>query len=124
MYVTVYFIFLLAPFLWLCIIRCNILTWPQTLTGPEFGKEFRSGLVTDVIDGVLALTRAFGLVYGAIDIIRSPEGRHVFLEINPAGEFQWIEATVGYPVSGALADIILGRVVVDRPPPALLPSSR
>src|SRR6185503_2961305 len=36
---------------------------------------------------LLALMDALGLNYGAADLIVTPEGRHVFLEVNPAGEF-------------------------------------
>jgi glutathione synthase/RimK-type ligase-like ATP-grasp enzyme len=50
----------------------------------------------------------FVLNYGAIDIIVTPDGRHVFLEINPVGEFFWLERRPGLPVSDAIADVLLG----------------
>ena len=50
-----------------------------------------------------------GLVFGAVDLIRTPAGEHVFLEVNPVGEFFWLERYAGLPVSDALADILLGR---------------
>ena len=49
-----------------------------------------------------------GLNYGACDFIVTPEGRHVFLEVNPAGEFFWLEKHPGLPIAGALADVLLG----------------
>lgn len=58
--------------------------------------------------GLLELMNAFGLNYGAIDVIVTPEGRHVFLEVNPSGEFFWLERENGFPVSEALADVLLG----------------
>ena len=45
-----------------------------------------------------------GLVYGAIDLRRTPEGEHVFLEINTAGEFLFVEERTGQPIARAVAD--------------------
>ena len=58
--------------------------------------------------GLLALMDYFGLNYGAADFILTPDGRHVFLELNPSGEFFWLEDGAGLPISGALADVLLG----------------
>jgi hypothetical protein len=38
-----------------------------------------------------ALLRRMGLVFGCIDVIVTPEGEHVFLEINQMGQFLWVE---------------------------------
>ena len=51
-----------------------------------------------------------GLNYGAIDLIRTPDGRYVFLEVNPAGEFSWLTVWPGFPLAEAFADTLLGRV--------------
>ena len=40
---------------------------------------------------LLALMDFYGLNYGAADFILTPDGRHVFLELNPSGEFFWLE---------------------------------
>ncbi len=53
-----------------------------------------------------AFMKEFGLVYGAFDFIVTPEGRHVFLEINPAGQYMWIESKLGLPITAALADAL------------------
>jgi glutathione synthase/RimK-type ligase-like ATP-grasp enzyme len=65
---------------------------------------------------LLALMDALGLNYGAADFIVTPEGRHVFLEVNPAGEFFWLERENGLPISAALADVLLGRAARREPP--------
>jgi glutathione synthase/RimK-type ligase-like ATP-grasp enzyme len=57
---------------------------------------------------LLALLDYFGLNYGAADFILTPDGRHVFLELNPSGEFFWLEHGPGLDISGALADVLLG----------------
>lgn len=53
------------------------------------------------------LTARLGLCYGAIDLVLTPDGRYVFLEINPAGQFQWIEQATGLPISDAICDLLL-----------------
>ena len=50
----------------------------------------------------------FGLQYGAFDVILTPDGRYVFLELNPTGEFFWLDGIVGLPISKAIADVLLG----------------
>jgi glutathione synthase/RimK-type ligase-like ATP-grasp enzyme len=58
---------------------------------------------------VLRLMDALRLNYGALDFIVTPEGRHVFLEVNPAGEFMWLMQHPGLPIAEALADVLAGR---------------
>jgi len=58
---------------------------------------------------VLRLMDALGLNYGAFDFVVTPEGRHVFLEVNPSGEFMWLMTHPGLPVDEALADVLCGR---------------
>lgn len=45
----------------------------------------------------------FGLVYGAIDLRLTSEGEHVFLEVNPAGEFLFVEHRAGLPITDAVS---------------------
>ena len=44
-----------------------------------------------------------GLRFGAIDMIVTPAGGHVFLEINPTGEWGMLERDLGHPISSAIA---------------------
>jgi len=58
---------------------------------------------------LLELMNCFGLNYGAVDMIVTPDNKHVFLEINPAGEFFWLELhKPKFPISRAIADVLLG----------------
>lgn len=67
-------------------------------------------LPRDVEAGLLKLMDVFALNYGAIDALVTPEGRHVFLELNPAGEFSWLErGGPEFPISEAIADVTIGR---------------
>jgi hypothetical protein len=55
----------------------------------------------------LRLMKALGLVYGAIDLIVTPRQEHVFLEVNPAGQFLWIESAVGLPLLDAMSELLI-----------------
>jgi glutathione synthase/RimK-type ligase-like ATP-grasp enzyme len=65
-------------------------------------------LPVEVEDKLLRLMNYFSLNYGAIDIILTPDGKHVFLELNPSGEFFWLERSPGLPISEAIADLLTG----------------
>jgi glutathione synthase/RimK-type ligase-like ATP-grasp enzyme len=54
-----------------------------------------------------SLVRALGLAYGAIDLIVTPEQEYVFLEVNPTGQFLWIDVEAGLPVLDALAEMLI-----------------
>ncbi|HKT91401.1 MAG TPA: hypothetical protein VJS18_04420 [Paraburkholderia sp.] len=64
-------------------------------------------LPPEVENGLLKLMHALGLNYGAADFILTPDGRHCFLEVNPVGEFFWLEKHPGLPLSGAIADLLV-----------------
>lgn len=66
-------------------------------------------LPDDVGRRLVALARRLGLVFGAADFIVAPDGRHVFLEINPAGEWGMLERDLGLPISEAIADELVKR---------------
>lgn len=65
-----------------------------------------------VADRCVAITTALGLRYGAIDLIRTPDDRYVFLEINPNGQYLWIELETGLPISRAICQALSRRVRV------------
>ncbi|MBO3747476.1 ATP-dependent carboxylate-amine ligase [Streptosporangiaceae bacterium NEAU-GS5] len=50
------------------------------------------------------LVRALGLSFGAIDLIRTPAGDYVFLELNVNGQWAFVEIFAGLPISDAIAD--------------------
>jgi glutathione synthase/RimK-type ligase-like ATP-grasp enzyme len=70
---------------------------------------------------VLGLMDALGLNYGAFDFIVTPEGRHVFLEVNPSGEFMWLLKYPGLPIDEALADVLTGNGVRRSAAPVISP---
>jgi glutathione synthase/RimK-type ligase-like ATP-grasp enzyme len=64
-------------------------------------------LPVEVEGRMLELMRRLGLNYGAADLILAPDGRHVFLEVNPVGEFFWLEKHTGLPISSAIAELLV-----------------
>jgi glutathione synthase/RimK-type ligase-like ATP-grasp enzyme len=60
--------------------------------------------------GVHELMRRLGLVFGCLDFIVTPDGRHVFLEVNPMGQFLWVEhANPSLRVLGPFCEFLLAR---------------
>ena len=57
--------------------------------------------------GLAALMARLGLRQGAIDMIVTPSGEHVFLEVNPHGEWGMLERDLGLPIGEAIADALL-----------------
>jgi hypothetical protein len=55
----------------------------------------------------LAMVERLGLRFGAIDMIVTPDDRYVFLEINPNGQWMWIEEETGLPISDAICDVLV-----------------
>jgi hypothetical protein len=53
------------------------------------------------------LVERLGLCYGALDLILTPDGRYVFLEINPNGQYLWIEQETGLPITAAMGDLLI-----------------
>jgi glutathione synthase/RimK-type ligase-like ATP-grasp enzyme len=46
---------------------------------------------TEVERACKALLRRLGIVFACLDMIVTPEGEHVFLEVNEMGQFLWVE---------------------------------
>lgn len=61
-------------------------------------------LPANVEAACLRLLDYFGLRYGAIDLVLTPEGEYVFLELNPVGQWGFIQDLTGMPIAQALAE--------------------
>jgi len=55
----------------------------------------------------IELVRYLGLEFGAIDMIKTPDGQYVFIEINPNGQWLWIEEFTGLPIAAAIAQALI-----------------
>jgi glutathione synthase/RimK-type ligase-like ATP-grasp enzyme len=63
-------------------------------------------LPEEVQKSCVKITKHYGLEFGAIDLVLTPEGKYIFLEINPNGQWAWIEVLTGLPISDAIAELL------------------
>lgn len=91
--------------------------WSQA--NPETKVDWRHGSRTDLKHELIELpadisykcieiTQALGLTFGAIDLICDSHNKFWFLEINPNGQWAWIENLTGAPISKAIVKELQG----------------
>lgn len=81
--------------------------------GTDYDVDFRVSMAdattgaTELPDAVVKSLRLLmdrlGIVYGAVDLRRTDDDEYVFLEVNPAGEFLFVEHNTGFPITEAVA---------------------
>jgi len=88
----------------------------QAETRVDWRRGSRPDLVHEAIElpsalaGQLrALMHRLGLRFAAVDLVRDPDGRFWFLEINPNGQWAWIERRTGLPIAAAIVDALEAR---------------
>lgn len=59
-----------------------------------------------ILKSLLELQRRLGLDYGAIDMRRTPAGEYFFFEVNPAGQWLFVEQKTGLEISQAVTDFL------------------
>lgn len=64
-------------------------------------------LPVGVSDRCQELVAHYGLQFGAIDLARRPDGSYVFFELNPNGQWAWVEQRTGLPIRQRLADLLI-----------------
>lgn len=64
-------------------------------------------LPDNVTKRLRALMQSLEIVYGAVDLRRTADGRYIFLEVNPAGEWRFVEERTAQPITAAMADLLL-----------------
>lgn len=52
------------------------------------------------------LTKKLGLNFSAIDLVLDKNGNYYFLEINPNGQWAWIEKQLGYNISQEITNLL------------------
>lgn len=66
-------------------------------------------LPSDLEQKLIIYVKRLGLNFGAIDMILTPSGKYVFLEINPNGQWGWIEDLTGFPISESIIDLLISK---------------
>jgi hypothetical protein len=70
---------------------------------PHFAHSLPSQIELQCVQ----LVKKLGLCYGAIDMVLTPDGRYVFLEINPNGQYLWLEDEAELPISESICDFLM-----------------
>jgi len=65
-------------------------------------------LDNNIAEKCLLMNQQLGLNFGAYDFAYSKEGEYVFLEINPNGQWGFVEEKTGLPLSQAMAELLTG----------------
>jgi len=77
---------------------------------PDIVVEYSASKVgEDIQNTCRAMLKKLGLLYGAFDFVRTPDDNIVFLEINPTGEWAWLEDRLGFPMREAFIQLFFGR---------------
>jgi hypothetical protein len=63
-------------------------------------------LPDDVSDALLLVMEGLGLSFATVDLKLTPANEYVFFEVNPQGQFLYIEILTEQPISAAVADFL------------------
>ena len=79
--------------------------WRQLDPDPEI---YRVHILPPEVEArCIRLVRQLHLSYGALDVIVTPDGEYVFIEINPNGQWAWIEEYTHLPIAEAITDYLV-----------------
>ena len=91
----------------------------------DYPIDFRMGIGQALVEpttlpesieqNLLKMMARLEIVYGAFDLRVTPDGVHVFLEVNTAGEFLFVEDRTGLPITAAIAGWLSGRDRTETP---------
>jgi glutathione synthase/RimK-type ligase-like ATP-grasp enzyme len=65
-------------------------------------------LPRETSEQLIQLLRRLGLQYGCIDLRQQADGEYVFFEVNPSGQFLFVEIDTAQPITRAMADMLVG----------------
>lgn len=76
----------------------------------DYSVPMSKVVLPDEIAGkCLNVLRALGLNYGAFDFCLDKNSRYVFLEVNPAGQYLWLEERTQQNISEEIALLLAGK---------------
>ena len=70
--------------------------------------HYKHNLPDDIKNKLLRIIKRYNLLYGAFDLIVTPEDEYVYLELNPDGIYDWVEVMTGTEISKAIAEELIG----------------
>lgn len=78
----------------------------QTDWRKEKNPFFEYDLPKNVENKCIQLLKELNISFGAIDLIKDKNGNYIFLEINPNGQWAWIEMETGLKISQAIINYL------------------
>lgn len=61
----------------------------------------------DIENKLLYLMKKLALSFGAIDLILNENGEYIFLEVNPGGQWLWLERILNFSISEEIANWLI-----------------
>lgn len=65
-------------------------------------------LPESVESSLLAMTERLGLSFAAADFVVTADDQHYFIDLNPSGQWGWIQEATGLPIAAAIAAHLMG----------------
>lgn len=74
--------------------------------GESIPRHTQFKLPSNIAKKCVELVSRLNLKFGAIDLVKDIKGNYIFLEINPNGQWAWIENQIGYNISGEIVNLL------------------
>jgi hypothetical protein len=76
---------------------------------PEVSVDYSEGRLSSEVQAICrAMLEKLGLRYGAFDFVRTLQNDLIFLEVNPTGEWAWLEDRLGFRMRDAFIQLFFG----------------
>jgi hypothetical protein len=96
------------------VFACEIQTEPGTVENIDWRIESVEDLPHRLVKLPLKVSKSLkrmlslmSMNFGAFDLIRDEAGTYYFIEVNPNGQYYWIELLTGAPLSDAMTSLII-----------------
>lgn len=64
-------------------------------------------LPNEIHEKLILLVERLGLHYATVDFVITPDDDYIFLEINPSGQYEWLENKIGQNITGLICDKLI-----------------
>lgn len=79
----------------------------ESMNSPEGLRYETITLPAQITTMCIDLTSALGLRFSCIDLLLDRKNKYCFLEVNPNGNWAWLESKLGIPLRDAIIDLLL-----------------
>lgn len=74
----------------------------------EHNQYSKINVPNEIVGKILKMMEDFEIRFGAFDFIVNKEGKWIFLEVNPNGQWQWLECALELNISGEIINYLIG----------------